>query len=473
MLNRLLNLNNFIYFFICFAVLTPANLLAQFFSGPESLLGISYNQKTNYSSQGESNYLSLSTFETPFSLQGEASESFSKTVSISYTQQSEDNFYHFALQNWQNDFHGAFGVSLNDLYFSSHFGTSDGIVTSRQNINGVAPNFFHGAVSYDYNYSGATASYDFTESVTLHGGAMFIDAPGLEDRSSTFLGLSYKNLSTTLSSVSRADETVGYSIVAGLKLNKIELAYQELTSKYDASWRELSIGFADNNSIGSLQLSLGAGNNELYDRGSETRVSMIYSIPLGKSSAKGKTKASYNLAHLNSQVKRSSESFNKLSRNSLNALGSGLALSSGNVTLDSSERFTNQTLAAFYTLSTWNPVSVANNREYGGSIYRNTDGTYSPSSSVAVGTNDSVSFNPYQLAPYGTTVTADWHTHGAYDPRYLNEEFSQSDILFSYYYNIDGYLGTPAGRMYLYDVSNGYIYQVLSPSGDEFPLPTN
>ena len=145
-------------------------------------------------------------------------------------------------------------------------------------------------------------------------------------------------------------------------------------------------------------------------------------------------------------------------------------LSSGNPTLDKSPRFYSQDGASYFILSRWNPISVRNNREYGSAIFQNRDGTFAPSPIVIPGTVDSVNFNPFELVPYGTKATADWHTHGADIPGYASEQFSHADIMFSNYYRLDGYLGTPKGRMFLYDINTENIYQYIF-RGNEFVLP--
>src|SRR5215467_4518442 len=63
--------------------------------------------------------------------------------------------------------------------------------------------------------------------------------------------------------------------------------------------------------------------------------------------------------------------------------------------------------AAVDKMKEYNPKSVAENREYGGWINRNEDGTFSPGQTVK-GSVDGLSNMPDQ----GPNGAAWWHTHG-------------------------------------------------------------
>lgn len=438
----------------------------------ESVLGLSDTQAIQQSAFGnENHYFSLSSYETPFPLTGRLTEHSPQTVSFAYSQRSGNSYYHLSLQNVDDDLHASMGASLYGASLSAHYGSSDGMISSRQGISGIAPNFFHGAVSYTYDYSGVSVGYTLSDNWRVHGGAMFIEATGLEDRSVYFGGVDYKNFSASVSSVSRDGESMGYSVTTGITLDTMELSYQEIHSEYDARWRQLTIAHTDEDALGTLQLSLGTGSNDLYAAGEETRLTLSYSIPLGGPKKHStQTPATYS-QRFNGQIAQASQSFQSLGKTGRQAVGAGLLLSSGNARIDSAPRFVYQDQAGYYALYVWNPISVRNNLEYGSAIYQNRDGTFAPSLIVIEGTVDSVGFIPQALVPYGTLATADWHTHGAYDPRYLNEEFSSADIEFSDYYGVDGYLGTPSGRMKLYDVDEQIIYTFVDQTGNEFILP--
>jgi RHS repeat-associated protein len=125
----------------------------------------------------------------------------------------------------------------------------------------------------------------------------------------------------------------------------------------------------------------------------------------------------------------------------------------------------------------WNSIRDINqtskrlNREYGGWVYRNADGTYSYGVPVQ-GTASSVNPRNFTPIPSGATRAAIYHTHAAYDstmnpgnpapgtPGYNwqndgNEIFSPPDKQWSDYSG-GGYLGTPQGTTEEYVPSPGH-----------------
>ena len=116
--------------------------------------------------------------------------------------------------------------------------------------------------------------------------------------------------------------------------------------------------------------------------------------------------------------------------------------------------YSSQHGAAYDATNSINPLSIRNNSEYGGMIYQNPNGTYSytPPNS---GGNASVNPGGPAACPSGTTPKAYYHTYGAYDPRYDNENFSSADKNYANYYSIDGYVGTPTGDFKYYNSFTG------------------
>jgi hypothetical protein len=110
-----------------------------------------------------------------------------------------------------------------------------------------------------------------------------------------------------------------------------------------------------------------------------------------------------------------------------------------------------------------NGESIATNTEVSGNIYRLKNGRYSwtlPSTGDAA----SSGFNPDAIPP-GTTYAGNYHDHGAFDPNYLNEQFSLmgcnggqlcdiGNALSGINRGQPSFLGTPSGRTELYDPAN-------------------
>jgi len=439
--------------------------------GPESVIGFSSDQETKqYSLYDNSMLLSFSKPYIPLYFM-DPSYDFSKDFSFALTQQAGNAYLHMSFSNQLNSSHQALGYTSTNLGLTFLHGEGDGMLSSRYSVNGIAPNFFHGSVLWPYEYSGASLVYSLTNNLRVHSGNVIIESPNLETRTVYYGGFDYKNLSGTIATVKLDNDTIGHRFFIAYKWHSQELAYQEYDSTQNSRWREVGLTFK-NDGPGSWHLNLGQGTNDFYKEAAETRVMLTFKIPLGGDELRTDLETSDNFKQ-NSTIAYVADQFSSNSASAVSALSTGLIMSSGSPTLDSSYRFDDQTYAAYYILTIWNPVSVSENREYGSIIYRNRDMTYSPSSSIVKGTVDSVSFNPYSLNPTGTTVTADWHTHGATMEGYLNEFFSTADISFSNYYQIDGYLGTPEGRMYLYDYSSGAIYHLVTPDYSQYVVLPN
>jgi uncharacterized Zn-binding protein involved in type VI secretion len=127
--------------------------------------------------------------------------------------------------------------------------------------------------------------------------------------------------------------------------------------------------------------------------------------------------------------------------------------------------------AARAALNKANPQSITDNTEYSGLIYRGTDGKYY-FSGPAKGTDQGA--NPLRdaPAPAGTTVAADYHTHGDYstldpvthaavrtnDPskdQFNSDNFSRQDKIDNVRQGYPGYLGTPSGTYRKFDPATG------------------
>ena len=137
------------------------------------------------------------------------------------------------------------------------------------------------------------------------------------------------------------------------------------------------------------------------------------------------------------------------------AVGIALVASSGSESSDNQLRFSTQHDAARNVLNGINPTSVAENLEYGGWVYRNSDNTFSATEPVK-GTVDSVSIGSPSSVGAGT-ATATYHTHAGFDPRFDSENFSFADISLNNNWGVDGYLGTPGSLFKFHHFLTGTI----------------
>lgn len=389
-------------------------------------------------------------------------------LNYSFTQRAGDSFLNFSLTNNSTGTHKMAGGTLGNLRLSFLHGGGDGLSNHNPTVSGIETNFFHGAASRPYRYTGTAMTWSWADNLTSHAGVVFIDAPGVDPRSVHFAGTSLGKLSATFYQVERGG-AVGQGLSADWHGRSFSFGYGALKSDYGAYWQEVSVAHRDRRG-GALRLSFSSGKNDLYADAGDSRVGLTYQFGFGP--GKRGSSANDNSAFgKNFTAARAATDFEDLSRVGLGAVGIGLVVSSGDAVMDQAPRFATQPQAAFAIMSVVNPISVNRNLEHGGSIYRNPDRTYSPSQLVVEGTSHSIGFDPHTLVPAGTRASAVWHTHAATDPIYVNEFFSPSDIGFAHFYTVDAYLATPMGRMFEYVLAEQTIYQYVGLNNNEFILP--
>ncbi|WP_198007044.1 DUF4329 domain-containing protein [Roseobacter sp. CCS2] len=91
------------------------------------------------------------------------------------------------------------------------------------------------------------------------------------------------------------------------------------------------------------------------------------------------------------------------------------------------------------------PVSIAESREYCGYIFETETGGLA-ATAPSSGREDFC-----DLPPPDDNVVASYHTHGSYSDVYDNEVPSLDDVKGDFDAEIDGYISTPAGRVWLVD----------------------
>ena len=111
---------------------------------------------------------------------------------------------------------------------------------------------------------------------------------------------------------------------------------------------------------------------------------------------------------------------------------------------------------ATQVLDSLQPASIAESIEYCGYIYTLDDGTLA-ATPARRGAEDYC-----DLPEASDDVIASFHTHGGYSDLYDNEVPSVDDVLGDFESQIDGYVGTPGGRVWLIDYESGIISQVCN-----------
>lgn len=106
------------------------------------------------------------------------------------------------------------------------------------------------------------------------------------------------------------------------------------------------------------------------------------------------------------------------------------------------------------------PLSIAQNREYCGTIGIQSDGTLVASKPHRGGRNGC---RP-RRARKVDRILASYHTHGAFSPNADSELPSVRDVLSDMNADTDGYVSTPGGRFWYVNGRDGWIQQ-LCPLG--------
>ena len=371
-----------------------------------------------------------------------------------------DSLY-FSRTFGERDEASRFAVGLGRLALSAGTGSGDGR-PAQDHVYSLAPsNLFHGAVDQRYRSYDLGARLSLGERSGLSLGSGTVESPGREDRQAHFVGFDTGRLSLAAFDLRRGGDAVGRGFDLRWGLGRLDLGYSELTSRQDARWQRLGLDFRADRGR-NFGVHLESRDNALFQDVADIGMMFTFRQELGS------------VRHSMNEASAPESGTNRgtliLAGLGAGALAAAAVSSSGSSDSDSTARFDSQDRAAFAALADINPTSVRDNREYGGSIYRNADGSFSRSAHVR-GEFKQVVFNPHAIVPGGTRATAYYHTHGRADPNYLDEQFSPQDLQFARFYVIDGYLGTPAGRMFLYDLRQDRIFQFRDASGSEFILP--
>lgn len=100
--------------------------------------------------------------------------------------------------------------------------------------------------------------------------------------------------------------------------------------------------------------------------------------------------------------------------------------------------------------------SFAENREICGYIGYDRDGRLQ-TSAINIGTEDSCRLPNF---PSKLRVVASFHTHSTYSPRYRSEYPTVQDMDSDSYWDVNGYIATPGGRLWYHDRHDSTVTQL-------------
>ncbi len=376
---------------------------------------------------------------------------------LSLNQQYSNHTLHFGRAEASDQQFNQFGVTLGRTTVLGFSGDGDTTSTIAHNYNHVDPFHFHGGLRQNYRYDGAHIAYRLNANNQFGFTQTVIRAPDLFDREVIGFDWQGRKASMSLMQVSVGDEDAGVAASGAMQFGSVNVAADYLKAENNASFASLTFQtyLQDGKRLG---LRAEQRRNPLFADANENRVTFslafdIQSVPRFNAEETEPTEE---------------EAVQKGKGNGLligaGVVGAGVALSSGGGGgADSQARFNSQQESAFDVLNRINPTSIRQNREWGGYVYRNADGSYSSTSPIQ-GELASVTLPaPQSVAPSGGQTTASYHTHAGFDPRFDNENFSPQDILSDIVFGLDGYLATPKGQFKYHNLRANTIVTLGGP----------
>ena len=380
-------------------------------------------------------------FESAF---GGSGQSEVLTTEFQFTQQTKNGAWHFANTYHKDEALLQFGATLDKLRIDAFSGTGKTQVRARHQYDAVDPFLFHGGNHQRYDFSGFSVARQMDSNRSVDFSYTNVQADNLEDREAFGIGFAGQRHAFSFTQVDRNKNRVGSAFSASSLMGRHKVSFDYMEQINDASLARLS--YQTQNKGKRYRVALESARNPLYDVKNENKV--VFSMAFDLGAAKR-----FYAAESNEEKKMGTKGY------IFGAIGVGLAvgMSSGSGGGDDAARGSTQHEAARAVLNSINPESVRLNREHGGYIYRNADGSFSATTPI-LGEVASITLpNPVFITPGGTTTTASYHTHGGPDPRYDNENFSPQDIFSDLAFNLDGYLGTPGGQFKYHNHQTGAI----------------
>ena len=378
----------------------------------------------------------------------------SEVTTLSLHRSVGSNVVHYATTYAQDEQHQYVGLSMGRAtvaFFRGHANSFS--KTGSALYRDLNQYFFHGGSRGVFGLQGAGLDVGVSKRLSLQFSGTRVRAENVEDRFGYYAGFSTGRFQGGVFALERGNDRVGRGFGFSVHGRRMDLEYQEIQTETGAYLRRAGLSwFAGTGTRWSMDLE--EAHNPLFRHGDEMRVMFRYRRAIGSSVA----------FHATETGEAEDETRKKKDDTFIKVIGAGLAVglvavaaSSGDGDRDAAPRFATQNEAAFDVLNGINPVSVRENREHGGWVFRTADGSFGSTTPVA-GTVSSVNIgNPATAVPGGTVASASYHTHGGPDPRFDNENFSPQDILSDVQQGVDGYLGTPAGFLKYHELATGRI----------------
>lgn len=382
-------------------------------------------EKKHHRFLGEEDVADISSFEISHALDG--------------------NTYHAGYSHSEQEQHAVLGLSIGDVTVSAITGSAESFMHEAGSFNGTNRFAFHGGNDIGFNFSGAAIDAELISGIHAQMGFSKLksDFMDLESRSVRYFEMSSQNtMYGRFSVIDRGNTQAAKVFEAGFNYKNASVMLQGMKSS--EAKHILRAGIKSHfDSSTQFGLDVIQARDPLHF--DETRYTAMLSVDrlIG---VKPNLYFGANSDVLFIPRRKKQKSLTRPILAGTGAIASAAIASSGDENQDKQKRMSNEAAAAFAVLNSVNPISVSQNKEYGGWICRNQDNTYAATNPVR-GNEDSLTLtNPEKLNRNGVKVTASYHTHAAYDPRYENERFSSTDIQSDRRFNVGGYLATPGGK---------------------------
>ena len=363
---------------------------------------------------------------------------------------SKSNTLHFSSQLSRDEQNFGGVISTGKWLFGLSAGQGQNFIKSSQAFTGINPYFIHGGSATKFSYYGANAGYSFSNNSIAYFGSSTVESDRLEDRHANYAGFHASNISATLMNFKRSGKTIGKGIELITSLHQYQLGYRQISRTNGAHSKTISVEMPTSRfKAGKLGFAIESVNNPLYRK--QDDLNFMFTI----SGQWGKPGTVFNATE-DTEEGEQTTGLNKMAVIGAGVVAGVVIASSGGSSKDDNDIVSSdkQNDAARKVLNQINPRSVRENREFGGLIFRNPDGSFSNTNPIR---GDESSLLIPLTVPEGTQATAFYHTHAAFDPRFDNENFSPTDINSANRTGLDSYLGTPAGAFKFYDLSSRQI----------------
>ena len=428
-------------------------------------------RQSDHSALGNSDFSASLFTSKQIDLEGK----YTQQSAISLTQNlSDTSSLNFEYADTRDERNFMFGYTNNNLSVSVMNGSGEDYARLGGNYTDLDPYLFHGGVDQNFNSNGYALDYNFGRFGHMQFGQATVTADSLLNRRARYFEWSNSKMFARATQFTRGRDNIGGGLdigyAFGAKQDKL-LALQSMQLDHGRSMQRIRFQFNGKKSQ-QYWFDLAAHHNPLFESSDDYRLMFSFKTAFGSSFA----------SYQNDEVSTSTEGSQEdqaiedengsatgtkkkkggkgWKRAVFIGLGVGAAAglsSSGSEPQDTNFRAQKQNDAAFDVLNAVNPQSVRVNKEFGGWVFINPDGSFSSTTPVR-GDFKSVQLpNPAEVIPNGSRITASYHTHAAFDPQFDNENFSPTDLDLDRENSIDGYLGTPGGQLKFHDITDDTI----------------